>query len=272
MRVLFLGRKPAASEALEYLLERNVDVAAVVARPRRQTVHWSPRLVDTAEKCGLPVRSVEHLYEILDGRRSDASIDLTDIDLVLSFLYWKRIERPLIELGSIGCVNFHPAPLPEFRGLGGYNFAIYEEHTEWGVSAHFVEETFDTGPLIEVRKFPINPAEETAFTLEQRSQKELLEVFRGVIDRAMEDGSLSGEPQDRGRYISRSEFEEIRAIRPNDSAEEIHRKIRAFWYPPYPGAAIELDGEEFTLVDREILHRVGRRYHESGSSSGTSSP
>lgn len=186
---------------------------------------------------------------------------MKDVDLVISFLFWKRIKKPLIELGDIGCINFHPAPLPDFRGLGGYNFAIYEGVTSWGVSAHYVEEDFDTGDIIQVDKFDINPDKETAFSLEQRTQAFLLQLFKEVIDEASESGSLDAKPQGEGRYIKKEEFEESRKVQPEDTVENIKRKIRAFWYPPRGGASIEIEGEEFTLVDKKILEDIGKKYH-----------
>ena len=72
-------------------------------------------------------------------------MDLEGTDLVLSFLFWRLIRPPLIDLGRIGCLNFHPAPLPDWRGLGGYNVAVLEGLTEWGVSAHFVDEELRHG-------------------------------------------------------------------------------------------------------------------------------
>ena len=80
-----------------------------------------------------------------------------DVDVVISFLFWKLIREPLISLGRVGCLNFHPAPLPDFRGVGGYNVAILEGLSSWGVSCHFVDERFDTGDVVEVERFPIDP-------------------------------------------------------------------------------------------------------------------
>jgi methionyl-tRNA formyltransferase len=60
-------------------------------------------------------------------------------------------------------------------------------------------------------------------------------------------------PQGEGRYVSRADFEKLRRIQPDDSAEIIARKIRAFWYPPNSGAAVVIDGKEFTLIDKNIL-------------------
>ena len=78
------------------------------------------------------------------------------VDVVISFLFWRLIREPLISLGRVGCLNFHPAPLPDFRGLGGYNVAMLDGLREWGVSCHFVDEGFDTGDIVEVERFPID--------------------------------------------------------------------------------------------------------------------
>ena len=57
---------------------------------------------------------------------------LGEVDLVVSFLFWNRIREPLISLGRVGCLNLHPAPLPDFRGVGGYNVAILEGRAGMG--------------------------------------------------------------------------------------------------------------------------------------------
>ena len=116
---------------------------------------------------------------------------------MISFLFWKLIREPLISLGRIGCLNFHPAPLPDFRGLGGYNVAVLEGLDEWGVSCHFVDEHFDTGALVEVERFAIDPAGETAFSLDLKSQERLLGLFRSVMSRVLAGEELPRRPQGR---------------------------------------------------------------------------
>jgi methionyl-tRNA formyltransferase len=184
-----------------------------------------------------------------------------DVDLVISFLFWKRIREPLLSLGRIGCLNFHPAPLPDLRGLGGYNVAILEGLPDWGVSCHFVDETFDTGDLVEVVRFPIDNRAETAFSLDLRSQARLLELFQDVMARALAGEELPRAPQGEGRYVDRAEFESLRVVRPGDDLE---RKLRAFWYPPHPGAVLEVDGRRLTLVDERLLAEVAEAYRDAG--------
>ena len=184
-----------------------------------------------------------------------------DVDVVISFLYWKLIREPLVSLGRIGCLNFHPAPLPDLRGLGGYNVAILEGHEEWGVSCHFVDEHFDTGDLVEVERFPLDAANATAFSLDLASQERLLALFQRVMTRALAGEELPRTPQGEGRYVTREEFEELRRVRPGD---DIERKLRAFWYPPYPGALIEVDGRTLTLVDERLLAETADAYRAAG--------
>ena len=183
---------------------------------------------------------------------------------MLSFLFWRLIRRPLIDLGPLGCLNFHPAPLPDWRGLGGYNVAVLEGLTEWGVSAHFVDEAFDTGDLVRVRRFPIDPDTDTALSLDIASQEHLLSLFREVIDLAVAGERLPREPQGDGRYVTREQVEQLRRVRPDDPPHVTERRIRAFWYPPHDGATLTVGGREVTLVDKALLEQAADAYRRAG--------
>jgi methionyl-tRNA formyltransferase len=50
-------------------------------------------------------------------------------------------------------------------------------------------------------------------------------------------------------------------VRPGDDVE---RKVRAFWYPPWPGAVLEVEGRELTLVDDSLLAEVAETYGQAG--------
>ena len=250
--------KRSAALALEHLVEAGAEVAAVVAPEPAGSEHERQRLDLAANRHGLRLTSDDELYaEIEDG-------SLGGVDLVLSFLFWKRIRAPLIETAEMACLNFHPAPLPDIRGIGGYNVAILEDFAEWGVSAHFVDEDFDTGDLVRVDRFPIDRDAETAFSLDLRSQERLLTVFRDVIDAALAGAALPREPQGEGRYVTREEFEALRRVRQEDPPELTARRIRAFWYPPYDGATIELGGRILTVVDRPALEQAAVANRDAG--------
>lgn len=252
MRVVYLAKsKRSAARALDWMVEQGVEVAAVVASEPDAFTLDEQRVDLVAERRGLPLVADAELYESPpDG-----------IDLVISFLFWKRIREPLLSLGRLGCLNFHPAPLPDMRGLGGYNVAVLEGMSEWGVSCHFVDAEFDTGDLVEVERFPIDPDTATALSVDLDSQRRLLGLFERVIGRALAGEELPRVPQGEGRYVTRADFEELRRVRPGD---DLDRKLRAFWYPPYPGAVMEVDGRELTLVSEGLLADAARAYREAG--------
>ena len=51
-------------------------------------------------------------------------------------------------------------------------------------------------------------------------------------------------------------------VRPGD---DLARKLRAFWYPPHPGAVVEVDGRRLTLVDEALLAEVAQAYRDAGA-------
>ncbi|MEA2331781.1 MAG: methionyl-tRNA formyltransferase [Thermoleophilaceae bacterium] len=243
--------KRSAVRSLEWLVEQGADVAAVVAPEPDDRMHDDQRLDLAARRHGLPLVTDEQLY-------ADPP---ADVDVVISFLFWKLIREPLVSLGRVGCLNFHPAPLPDFRGIGGYNLAILDGMPSWGVSCHFVDEHFDTGDVVEVDRFPIDVDAETAFSLDLKSQRRLEGLFERVLGRVLAGEQLDRIPQGEGRYVTRAEFEGLRVVRHGDDVE---RKLRAFWYPPWPGAVLELDGRRLTVVDEPILAKVAEAQRAAG--------
>jgi methionyl-tRNA formyltransferase len=243
--------KRSAARALEWLVVEGVDVAAVVAAEPDELTRDDQRVDLVAREHGLALVSEEELY----------ASPPEDVDVVVSFLFWNRIREPLLSLGRVGCLNFHPAPLPDLRGVGGYNVAVLEGMSEWGVSCHFVDADFDTGDIVEVERFAIDPDTATALSVDVDSQERLYELFKRVMRRVLADEELPRTPQGEGRYVSREEFEGMRRVRPGD---DLGRKLRAFWYPPHPGAVVHVDGRDLTLVGETLLAELARLYREAG--------
>lgn len=187
--------------------------------------------------------------------------DYTDTDLIISYGWHKLIPKHIIKNSRIGCINFHPAPLPEWRGMGGvFNFALFKKITEWGVSAHFVDENFDTGDIIKTNKFKINPTKETIYSLTKKSHNELLILFKEVLDLILINknsiNSIPRKKQTQGNYISKNDLDKLRKVQSNDSIEIIDRKIWSCFCPPYHGAYITIKGKQYSIINDEILNKI----------------
>ena len=234
MKVIFLGKnKPSVIKGLRYLIKNKINVVAIAG-------------VTEKNYPNIPVLTDNQLY----------LKKFLDIDIIISYLYTKKIKKSFLSLPKIGCINFHPAPLPNLRGVSGYSFGIFKGVKEWGVSAHFVDKDFDTGDIIKVKKFSINSDKETAFSLEEKSQLHLYELFKETIDIILKKEVLPRIKQKKGHYYSKKEFEELRKIRNTDNLATIDKKIRGCWFPPYPGASINIKSKEFTLINDKILKEI----------------
>jgi methionyl-tRNA formyltransferase len=253
MRVVLLGRKPVACDALRHILSRGAEVVAVSTPPTHQPDPYPESLAEVADSFDLPVVQDALLYDCLAEGSVKGGVDLRGIDLVVSILHQVRIRKPLIELGRIGCVNFHPAPLPGFRGWGTYNVAILEDVKEWGVAAHFVDEGFDTGPLIRTRSFPVDASRETAWSLQCKTQPALLELIKEVFEMALRDGYLPSAPQGPGRSFRKKDVLAQRFLDTDDTAEAVNRKVRAYWYPPSCSAEVRIGGTHYPVTSHAVL-------------------
>lgn len=242
--VLFMGRKPVAARALEHLLTmKNVKVVGVLTDDHLAVSPTS----EVAIRNDLPVYGFADAMAALKGGR-------LRFELGVSMLYWKKLKNEFLTVPSRGVINFHPAPLPEYKGTAGYNLAILEGRGTWAVSAHYMDEEIDTGGIIKIIEFDIDHNTETAQSLEKKSQPVLLSLFKDVIDAAVRSEKvLPASPNIGGRYVSRAEMEAMKEIKAGD---DIARKIRAFWFPPYDGAYQVIDNQKYTLVDRVILENL----------------
>lgn len=244
LKILFMGRKPVAERALHWLLNSN-DVEIVGVLTDSHLENSACTLV--AQEKNLPLYDYETASKLINNRE-------LEFDLGLSVLYWHKLKDGFIHAPRLKTINFHPAPLPEYKGTAGYNMAILDGLSEWGVTAHYVDEEIDTGEIIEVLSFPICPDTETAKSIEKTSQDRLYQLFTSVVSRVLSTkGALKSTPNIGGRYISRAQMEAMKEIKVGD---DIPRKIRAFWFPPYDGAYVKINGKKYTLVDECILNSL----------------
>lgn len=248
MKIIFMGRKIYAAKMLKWTVEQGIDVAFVCTDLQFSN---SPTMLE-AKDLGIPVISMEDAEEYV-------STHPNEIDLIVSYLYWRKIREPLISKPRYGCINFHPAILPDWRGTAGYNIAILHRLPEWGATAHYVNNEIDTGAIIKVFKFHFDYRMETARSLEKKTQNIQMELYKSVILDVLEQGKLAcfDQDQETGTYISKKEMIDMMKLDlDNLENEDLDLKIRAFWYPPYDGAGFEVNGKFYTLVNREILRML----------------
>ena len=127
----------------------------------------------------------------LNGADAAAALRLCAPDLVV--LGDTRIIGP--ELRGIpprGTINVHPGWLPDVRGNNPYIWALVHD-LPLGCSAHYIDESIDTGPLLARRRIHVDgpmPFSELLREINRVSAELIVEVVR-----AHRDGPVRSQPQ-----------------------------------------------------------------------------
>lgn len=247
LKIVFMAKETYSSiVALKYMCnkKREIEILAAVLRS------GDLELNKICKAYNIPIISEQQIRETIGEKK---------VDYIFSF-YWKRIGKNILSIPTKGSINFHPGPLPEARG-SGYHMAILERWGYFGVTAHYMEEEFDKGPIIECRRFEIDEhivnKDLVKFTHEQ-----LAILFEDIVDQILNGDILKGKEQENGRYFSLQELEASKMIDMEADEEDIRRKIRAFWNPPYSGAQIKIGAEKYTVISDEILEWIALNLKE----------
>ena len=98
VRILFLGSNSDAVQLLSWTAEQ--DGAEIVG------VVGDEPLTAYAKNKSYSVYSLE-------TASARMMMDSGWAELVVSYLYWRILKPPIIDIPKYGCINFHPAPLPD---------------------------------------------------------------------------------------------------------------------------------------------------------------
>jgi methionyl-tRNA formyltransferase len=154
----------------------------------------------------------------------------------------------LAQLGY-GAFNFHPGP-PSYPGWAPAHFALYNQATEFGATAHVMVERVDAGPIVEVEMFPI-PADIPVLGLEGEAYARLALMFGRMAKwLAVDPEPPPPLPIKWGaRKYTRSAYRAMCEIPLDISRGELDRRIRIFGGNHFGmSPAVNLHGIEFVIA------------------------
>lgn len=81
-------------------------------------------------------------------------------DLICLAGYMRLLPKSVVQAYPMQILNIHPALLPLFGGKGMYGLKVHQAVIESGVkvtgcTVHFVDEQYDTGPIVLQRCIPV---------------------------------------------------------------------------------------------------------------------
>jgi len=124
--------------------------------------------------------------------------------------------------------NFHPGP-PAYPGTCVANFAIYEGAKTFGVCAHEMQASVDSGAIVGVDEFDV-PENARFIDLEILAYKQLFQLFARLASAlACTDAPLNTIDAEWGPHkTTKADLERMKEFTADMSEDEIRRRWRAF--------------------------------------------
>jgi methionyl-tRNA formyltransferase len=154
-------------------------------------------------------------------------------DFVFSIYNMRIIKRPLLEIPRVATVNFHNGPLPRYRGVNIYSWAIINGEEDHGVTWHLVDEKIDAGDILGKRSFPLT-ANDTPVTLLSKGFRAGVDLLDEILPRLIE-GRIEPQKQDdsMATYYSARDLPNGGRIDFRWTSERIQRFVRGLDFRPF---------------------------------------
>ncbi|WP_100934490.1 methionyl-tRNA formyltransferase [Candidatus Chlamydia corallus] len=233
LKVVYFGTPIFAATVLEDLLNRKIQILAVVTRvdkPQKRSAQLVPSPVKTiALTYGIPL--------LQPSKASDPQfieeLRAFNADLFIVVAYGAILRQVVLDIPRYGCYNLHAGLLPAYRGAAPIQRCIMEGAIESGNTVIRMDAGMDTGDMANTTHVPINPdmtSGELAEILASQGAgvliKTLQEIEAGQLQLVSQNASLA--------TIAPKLSKEEGQIPWDKSAKETYAHIRGV--TPAPGA------------------------------------
>lgn len=254
MKIVFFGTPAFSAEILKYLVEKGLDVVAVVTQPDKiQGRHLKlqePAVKKMAQSLSLNVPILQPKKITTEDFRN--SISAFEADLFVVVAFGQIFPESILELPRLKCINVHTSLLPKYRGAAPIQRCLMEGELETGVSIMYMVKELDAGDVLASQVLPIDSkmnAHSLAVALCEISKKLLYDTIV-----KLDQGKINAEPQ------NHKEATYAKKVTPKDAeiswdktAIEILRQFRGV--TPKPGAwtAFSLRGKQARLKILDLI-------------------
>jgi methionyl-tRNA formyltransferase len=196
----------------------------------------------------------ERVFVVPDLARCKEAIRAAKPDLFVSWFWTKKVPKAVRELAPLGTIGVHPSLLPRHRGPDPTFWAIDSGDHETGVTAHTLEEEYDTGAILGQKRIVIDPTW-SAWRLAKKLDRPSLALLREVVNAYARGEAPVPQEQDETLAteapIPEDDFLELRWT---ETPEAIVRRVRAA--SPWPGAFTEIGNTAIVVTQAKATDVV----------------
>lgn len=247
---IFIGGKQIGVNCLRKLLEFKIRPSLVIGNiDDLGKDSWHQSLVKFALENNLSTIKKRKVREPFVIKR----IKEINPDIIFCIGGTQMIPSEVLKIPRLGCLNIHPALLPKYRGRFSTVHALFNNEKYTGVSAHWMDEGIDSGPIIFQEKFKIEK-EDTAKSLYDKFTKVGTNIFVKFVTYWMKGKKISSKQQ------NKKEATYFPPGLPNNGeidwtwdGQRILRFIKAMTFEPFPPVTFKIGDKEMVIADKKYF-------------------
>lgn len=246
MKSVLIGSVTTSKKLLETMIEMKFPVSYVFSLGEEYSENVSDYdpIHLTAKNNNIPYKT----FKKINDEENIKIIKEIEPDYIFVIGLSQLISDELINCAKIGCVGFHPAPLPKFRGRASNVWQQLLGVKESKSSLFFIDSGIDSGDILGQETYIIGE-NDYAQDVCDNSDIAAIKAARKVLQQMM-DGTLKPIKQDHSQAtytLKRTPEDGI--IDWNLPIDKLHLFIRAI-SRPYPGAFSMYDGKHKVIIYR----------------------
>ena len=121
-KILYMGNNFVALEVLKWLKDRNEDITGLVVHPTEKSKYGE----EIIQASGLSPERIFSGAEVNQAGFLERTRELSP-DIILSIFFNYILKGEIIKVPRLGCINLHPAYLPNGKGQYPNIWSIVEE-------------------------------------------------------------------------------------------------------------------------------------------------
>lgn len=261
-RILYLGQKPIGEKCFKILQNaENLEIAGIVSNDHLNAWWKSNNIFHLAKQKNIPF--------ISNQKRNNEQIEQLiikyKINTIISVQHSWILTQKILSLVNYFAFNLHNAKLPDYKGYNTYNHAILNEEKFYTSTVHWMVEKVDMGAISFEETFKIKP-EDTAKSLYEKSEQYAEKVFVRLVKTLTNDEKIPKRPiTSEGHFYSHHSLDQFREIKDLNDFNEVDKKSRAFYFPPFEPAYFKLNGKKFYIYPKLKYSKKSNNLEESNN-------
>lgn len=182
-------------------------------------------------------------------------IDNIQPDYIFCISFPFLLPETILSYGHDKFINFHPGPLPQYRGVMPIFEVLKNQETETAICAHFMNSKFDEGNIIFNDPIAIQEGD-TYGKLTVKLSDRMAQVTLNMANMLQFASSIPNQPQDEtlSYYYEKPQLSDTYINWKRMAADEIIALINAC-NPWNIGADATLLGEQVKIIVASLLHQ-----------------